>query len=112
MDPVCGHSKIAPPPPPPSLQHFERDLEILKFLKILSIDHSKITLAPLSLQQLEGVLKIFGHSVFLYALSPPPLTFSSAAAVQNFVPVSKKLESWVTDALVLLVSHELAVLLV
>ena len=51
---------------------FERDLEILKFLKILSIDHSKTTLAPLSLQQLEGVLKIFGHSVFLYALSPPP----------------------------------------
>ena len=69
MDPVCGHSKIAPPPP--SLQHFERDLEILKFLKILSIDHSKITLAPLSLQQLEGVLKIFGHSVFLYVLSSP-----------------------------------------
>ena len=27
VDPVCGHSKIAPPPP--SLQHFERDLEIL-----------------------------------------------------------------------------------
>ena len=74
MDPVCGHSKIAPPPP--SLQHFERDLEILKFLKILSIDHSKITLAPLSLQQLEGVLKFFGHSVFLYALSPPGITLS------------------------------------
>ena len=96
MDPVCGHSKIAPPPP--SLQHFERDLEILildhskiaphppprslqlverdleilNFFKILNIDHLKINLAPLSLQQFEGVLKIFGHSVFLYALSPPP----------------------------------------
>ena len=136
MDPVCGHSKIAPPPP--SLQHFERDLEILildhskiaphppprslqlverdleilNFFKILNIDHLKINLAPLSLQQFEGVLKIFGHSAFLYMLCLPPLSLSSAAAVQNFVPVSKKLESWVTDALVLLVSLELAVLLV